>query len=302
MGLLGAMVGGSLGFIVGGPIGAMIGGVLGAHVSEPGPDALTGRRQRLIGRCPVCSSLVTFLPQEDLICPKCGSHLSTSPFGSASAGAGKAAGPRTARQTAQGTAQSAFMVALISLAAKVAKADGRVTRQEIAAFDTFLQRDLGMPASERKVAAEIFNRARDSQVPAAEFARQLRVIMASQPDRLRDLVTLLLKIAWADGRLAPAEESVIRAIATDLGLTQREYQECKALFSRGNLSAAYALLEVSPEASNAEIKKNYRRLAREYHPDKLAAKGLPEDFMQFANEKLQAINEAYDQIRQNRGF
>ena len=74
------------------------------------------------------------------------------------------------------------------------------------------------------------------------------------------------------------------------------------MFSRGNLQAAYAVLEIGPTATNAEVKKSYRRLAREYHPDKLAAKGLPEDFMKFANEKLQAINEAYDLIREKRGF
>jgi DnaJ like chaperone protein len=293
---LGALVGGSLGFIVGGPIGAMIGGVLGAQITDPGPDTWRGRR--LIGRCPVCSNTVSFKTDEDLICPGCGSHLSTSTAGRTAYGPAQGA----ARRTAQGTAQSAFMVALISLAAKVAKADGKVTQKEIAAFDRFLQNDLGMPSSERKVAARIFNQARDSQVPAADFARQLRAIMAGQRQRLRDLVTLLLKVAWADGRLSFDEESFIRTIATDLGLSPREYDECKALFSRGSLSAAYAVLEVDPVATDEEIKKSYRRLAREYHPDKLASKGLPEDFMKFATEKLQAINEAYDMIRQQRGF
>ncbi len=299
MGLLGALVGGSLGLLVGGPIGAMIGGVLGAQVKDPRLNVLdTGHQQRLIGRCPSCRKTVTFLPDEDLACPFCGAHLSSQP----QAGAAYGYGSNSARQTAQGTVHSAFMVALISLAAKVAKTDGQITKQEIAAFDNFLRQDLRMPASERKVAARIFNQARDSNVPAREFARQLRSIMAGQRNRLRDLVTLLLKIAWADGRLAPAEEAFIRSIATDLGLGRREYEECKALFSRGNLSAAYGVLEVSPAASNAEIKKSYRRLAREYHPDKLMAKGLPEDFMQFANEKLQAINEAYNMIKQSRGF
>lgn len=296
MGLLGALVGGSLGFMVGGPIGAMIGGVLGARVTDPGPETMGA--PRLIGRCPVCRRTVSFRPDEDLVCPGCGSHLSTAAGGRAAYGAGR----RAAHQTAQGTAQSAFMVALISLAAKVAKADGRVTPQEVTAFDQFLKNDLRMPASERRVAARIFNQARDSQVPASEFARQLSSIMAGQRQRLRDLVTILLKIAWADGQLSYEEESIIRSIAGDLGLSPREYDECKALFSRGNLQAAYAVLEVKPTASNEEVKKSYRRLAREYHPDKLAAKGLPEDFMKFANEKLQAINEAYDLIRQKRGF
>jgi DnaJ like chaperone protein len=202
----------------------------------------------------------------------------------------------------QGTAQSAFMVALISLAAKVAKADGNVTRQEIAAFDAFLRGELGMSADERRMAARIFNQARDSTVPASEFARQIRSLLGGQPDRLRDLVALLLKVAWADGRLASVEESLIRSIADDLGLSGRDFEEAKALFSRGNLPAAYALLGLDADASDQQVKKSYRRLAREYHPDTLAAKGLPEDFTRYANEKLQAINEAYDLIKRTRGF
>jgi DnaJ like chaperone protein len=194
------------------------------------------------------------------------------------------------------------MVALISLAAKVAKADGQVHPEEIAAFDQFLTQDLGMPPRERKVAAQIFNQARDSRLPAAEFARQLRSIMPNQPHRMRDLVTLLLKIAWADGQLHPKEEALIRAIASDLGLGQRDYEEARALFSRGSPTAAYALLGLTPSASEEEIKKKYRRLAREYHPDTLAAKGLAEDFTKFANEKLQAINQAYATIKKERGF
>jgi DnaJ like chaperone protein len=177
-----------------------------------------------------------------------------------------------------------------------------VTREEIDTFDKFLRLDLGMPAEERRIASRIFNQARNSAVPPSDFARQIREIMAGRPDRLRDLVSLLLKIAWADGHLDPTEESLIRSIAVDLGLGSRDYEESKALFSRGNLQAAYALLGVASNSSNSEIKRNYRRLVREYHPDTLASKGLPEDFTKFANEKLQAINEAYDLIKKERGL
>jgi len=270
----------------------MIGGALGARVGDPTPDQFRGKRQQVFGRCPNCRKAVSFGSGHELVCPSCGVRLSVGP------GAGYGAG----QQADPGTTQSAFMVALISLAAKVAKADGKVTEDEVATFDGFLQRDLGMSASDRRVASRIFNQARDSRVPASEFARQLRSIMASQPDRLRDLVSLLLKIAWADGRLDPAEESLIRSIASDLGLGGRDYEEARALFSRGNLPAAYALLGVEPDASEREIKRSYRRLASEYHPDKLASKGLADDFMKFANEKLQAINEAYELIRKERGF
>ncbi|MFH1842958.1 MAG: TerB family tellurite resistance protein [bacterium] len=188
------------------------------------------------------------------------------------------------------------------LAAKVAKADGTVSPKEIATFDAFLRHHLGMSASDRRIAAQIFNQAKSSPLPASEFARQIRSIMAGQPERLRDLLALLMKIAYADGHFTQAEEILIRSITADLGLGDRDYEAARALFAPGDLESAYSLLGVDRSASEDEIKRNYRRLAREYHPDVLASKGLPEDFMKFANEKIQAINGAYGKIKESRGF
>ncbi len=219
------------------------------------------------------------------------------------------AGTRGGRARLRGTGafqdtQATFLVTLISLAAKVAKADGRVTREEVQAFDAFLRDNLRMSAEERRMAARIFNEARDSNVGASQLARQARGILGPFPDRLRDLVSLLLQIAHADGRLHPAEETLIRQIARDLGLSDRDYQECRALFGPAGPTpgSAYEILGVAPDATEAEIKKTYRQIAREYHPDVLQSKGLPADFMQFAKEKLQKVNEAYDVIKKERGF
>jgi len=200
--------------------------------------------------------------------------------------------------------QTTFLVTLISLAAKVAKADGRVTHQEVQAFDAFLRDSLRMTPEDRRMAAQIFNQARDSDIPASQLARQARGILGPFPDRLRDLVTLLLQIAHADGQLHPAEEKLVREIARDLGLSDRDFQECRAHFGVSGPSpdSAYEILGVQPGASEAEIKKAYRGIAREYHPDVLQSKGLPADFMQFAKEKLQKVNEAYDVIKKDRGF
>ena len=200
--------------------------------------------------------------------------------------------------------QTAFLVAVISLAAKVAKADGHVTPAEVKAFDAVLRDSLHMSAADRRMAARIFNEARDSDIPAARFARQARGILGPYPDRLRDLVTLLLKIAHADGRFDPAEERLIREIVNELGLSESDYRACLALFGTTAPSGgeAYEILGVAPDADVDEIKKAYRRIAREYHPDVLQSKGLPEDFMQFAKEKLQKVNDAYATLRRERGF
>ncbi len=194
------------------------------------------------------------------------------------------------------------MVAMISLAAKVAKVDGKVSQAEVTSFDNFLRNNLNLPAEDRTIAAQIFNRARDSQTPASEYARQIRSIMQHQPDRLRDLVSLLLMIAYADGNFSSEEEQLIRAIAGDLGLSPRDYEQAQSMFTRGNVDAAYAVLGVKPTASDIEVKKAYRRLAKEYHPDVLAAKGMSEDFNEFARKKIRAVNNAYDQIKEARGI
>ncbi len=316
MGLLGALVGGSLGFFVGGPLGALIGGAIGSQVGDDkGGFARNGAPDRLVGRCPHCRKLFAFRAQGALVCPHCRAnlHRGASGAGHGAAGQGSAgfdesgygAGYGAAgydRTTEQNSVQSAFLVAVISLAAKVAKADGRVTREEVRSFDNFLRDNLRMPAEDRRIAADIFNQARDSAVPAAEYARQIRGLLRHQPDRLRDLISLLMMIAHADGHFSPDEERLIRAIAGDLGLNQRAYDEARAMFSRGSPDAAYAVLGVKPDASETEIKKAYRRLAKEYHPDVLAAKGMSEDFNEFAREKIRAINAAYDQIKEARGL
>ena len=255
---------GLLGTLVGGGIGFMLGGPLGAILG----GAIGSRVE-----------------------------VETGSYHGPSAGRASA---RVGSDYSRGQAQSAFIVALISLAAKVAKADGKVTPAEVRTFDEFLQRNLRMPAQDRRVAARIFNEARDSAVPAGAFARQIRGILGHQPDRMRDLVTLLLTIAWADGRLSPLENDLIRNIARDLGLDERVYADCKAQFESGNLDAAYAALGLDRNASDVEVKSAYRRLAKEYHPDVLAAKGMSEDFEQYAKDKIRTVNNAYAQIKEAR--
>jgi DnaJ like chaperone protein len=320
MGLLGTLVGGGIGFLLGGPLGAMIGGALGSQVGEPvwGSGDARDRQgfQRLLGRCPSCGRVVSFEAGEsELVCPRCrarlraggpaGARAGRGGFGHGGARAGDYGHERAWGADplhAQDQAQSAFMVALISLAAKVAKADGHVTRAEVRSFDQFLKSDLGMSADDRRIAARIFNEARDTAAPAGEFARQIRALLGHQPDRMRDLVCLLLKVAWADGKLSPEENRLIRSIAADLGLGDRDMEECLALFQRGDLNAAYALLGVASDAADGEVRSAYRRLAKEYHPDVIASKGLSQEFEDFAKEKMRAINDAYDQVKEARGL
>ena len=200
-------------------------------------------------------------------------------------------------------AQQTFMIAVISLAAKVAKADGSVSPAEVQSFDNFLRVQLNMSGDERRVAARIFNEARDSDIPATEFAGQIRQLLLGQPARKRDLVSLLMSIAMADGELHPAEEQLIKSIASTMGLSARDYDQAVGMFNpRANLDTSYTVLGLTPEASETEIKSTYRSLAKEYHPDVVANKGMGEDFQKFAAEKMRAVNAAYDAIRDERDF
>jgi DnaJ like chaperone protein len=266
MGLFGTIIGGGLGFMFGGPLGAIIGGAIGANLGEMG-----GAR------------------------PHPGARMGGRPY------PGPGYGQRAGADPLQ--LQQAFLTAVISLAAKVAKADGAVTPEEVRQFDGFLRDQLRMPAAERKVAARIFNQARDSDIPAEDFARQIRQLLGHQPHRMRDIVRLLAQVAMADRRLHPAEESMIRSIAGELGLSARDYDEAMAMFNpTANLDAAYATLGVDPAATDTEVKKAYRKLAKEYHPDIIASKGMSEDFNKFAEDKMKAINEAWSEVEKARGL
>jgi DnaJ like chaperone protein len=199
----------------------------------------------------------------------------------------------------------AFAVALTSLAAKVAKADGQVTGDEVRAFDSFLQNSLRMSVADRRFASTVFNTARDSTAPASEFAQQLRVVFRGHDDRLRDILTMLLMVAFADGKLHPAEEALLRSICVDMGLSEADYQSCKATFmASAGLSDIdpYEVLGVPSSASDEEVRGAHRRLTREYHPDVLESKGLAEDFKEFADSKMSAINDAWSLVREERGL
>ena len=232
-----------------------------------------------------------------------GSMLGSS-LGEDAGATGTRARPGARTRIGARQAQAIFAVALTSLAAKVAKADGRVSQAEIQAFDRFLQQNMRMSVEDRRAAAEVFNRARDCDTPTSEFSAQVRRVFLGQPDRLRDIVTILLMIAMADGKLHPTEEAMIQQIARDLGLSETDYQSCRATFSAASKKSVdpYEVLGVPESSSDADVKSAHRRLVRDYHPDVIQSKGLPEDFQTFASEKLVAVNEAWAEVKTARGL
>ena len=187
-----------------------------------------------------------------------------------------------------GKDQVAFTVGVIALGAKMAKADGVVTRDEVNALKEVFK----IPAGEMKNVANIFNLAKKDVTGYEAYAEQL----------LEDVLEGLFHIAKADQVLRPREVEFLAQVAKRFGMTDTEFAYVKARHVIAAKRNPYDVLGVKPSISNEELKSHYRRLVAESHPDKLIARGVPKEFVVIATEKVAAINEAYDQIAKERGM
>jgi DnaJ like chaperone protein len=197
--------------------------------------------------------------------------------------------------------QVAFMVAVIALSAKLAKSDGQVTRNEVAA----LKRIFHVPPSAAKEVGAIFDQAKQDAVGFEPYAQQIVVILGGNKQMLEELLAALLMIAHADGHYHQAERQYIAAVARIFGFGPADLHRIESTFVAGAAAPAsdpYEILGVARQASDQEIKSAYRKLLQENHPDKLMAQGLPEDFIEVANKKMAEINAAYDRIKKERGI
>lgn len=199
-------------------------------------------------------------------------------------------------------AQTVFIVALFSMLAKMAKADGQVSKAEVRLVDDFIKNNLRLNAEDRQQAIKIFQNAKDDQFSIYDYANQYRQLIRNQA--MREMVyRLLFAVAFADGELHPAEEQILRRIPEALGLHASIFTSMFNEFSHGSsgargdaLQTHYDVLGCTPEVDDRELKLAYRRKAAEFHPDKIAAKGLPEEFMRHAEDQMKSITVAYDTI------
>ncbi len=194
--------------------------------------------------------------------------------------------------------QVAFTLAVIVLSAKMAKADGKVTRDEVDAFKNIFH----IPADEMAGVGEIFDEARKDSKGFEPYAEQVGDLFAHDPAVLEELLGGLFHIAMADGVMHPNELEFLQNVAAIFGFSAHDFERIRAGFTDGGEADAYEILGLARDATDSEVKKTYRKLILENHPDKLMAQGLPQEFVDLANEKMAAINAAYDRIGKERGL
>jgi DnaJ like chaperone protein len=191
--------------------------------------------------------------------------------------------------------RAAFTIAVIALGAKMAKADGAVTRDEVAAFREVFQ----VPPGEEEHLRVVFDIARRSTAGFDSYARQVGRLFAGDRAVLEALLGGLFHIALADGRLCPAEDAYLREVAGHFGFAAEDYTRIRALHAGpvtdGN-EDPYAILGISPDASTDAVREAYHRLVRESHPDLVIAQGLPPECIALATARIARINAAYEQI------
>ena len=201
----------------------------------------------------------------------------------------------TAARQARPETSVAFTIGMVALGAKMAKADGVVTQDEIAAFKQVFH----IPDGELASVARVFNMAKADITGFESYARQIAGLFAEQKGVLEDVLDGLFHIAKADNALHPGEHGFLAKVAEIFGFTPADFSRIRAR----HVAIAddhYLILGVDRAATTVEIKARYRALVREYHPDRHIAAGMPEEMIEIATARLQKVNEAYDQIMRER--
>lgn len=267
MSWLGKFLGGAFGFLLGGPLGAILGASVGHHF-DVGMEEM-GRDEKL-------------------------------------------------RPGDQHRVQMAFFTATFSVMGHLAKADGRVSEAEINQAKKVMD-EMRLSADMRATAINLFQQGKSRDFPLDDVLTQFRTECHRRTSLIRMFLEIQVQAALADGDLNTAENQLLLTVCSRLGIARFEYERLKLQLlaqqrfyrystggqyqparSQNSLGDAYAVLGVPTTASDTEVKKAYRRLISQHHPDKLVAQGLPEEMMTLAKEKTQQIRKAYETISEAR--
>jgi DnaJ like chaperone protein len=190
----------------------------------------------------------------------------------------------------------AFTIAVIALGAKMAKADGQVTRDEVAAF----REVFSIPAADEANAARVFNLARQDVAGYDAYARTIAGMFGSGDPTLVDLLEGLFHIAVADGDYHPHEDAFLRDVAGIFGLGDRCYRALLGRFVPDAPPDPYEVLGVTPDMTFEQIRAAWRQAVRDTHPDRMLARGVPVEAVRLAEKRLVDVNRAWEEINQQR--
>lgn len=188
----------------------------------------------------------------------------------------------------------AFTIAVIALGAKMAKADGLVTRNEVSAFREVFT----IPEADEQNAAQVFNLARQDVAGFDSYARKIAAMFDDRHDTLFDLMEGLFHIAVADDNYHEAEDEFLNVVAKIFGMTEAEFRTLRARYVPDADHDPYFILGASPDMTLQEVRALWRQLVRDTHPDRMMARGVPEEAIKMAEKRLILINKAWEDISQ----
>ena len=193
-------------------------------------------------------------------------------------------------------ASVAFTIAVISLGAKMAKADGLVRPAEVAAFRQVFQ----IAPEDEAAAARVFNLARQDVAGFDAYATRIAAMFRDRPAVLEDILEGLFSIALADGRYHEGEEGFLRAVAGIFSIPPKAFERIESRHLEGHREDPWQVLGLPRDAPMPAVRARWRQLVRTHHPDKMIARGLPPETVKLANARIAAINRAWEEISSRR--
>jgi len=206
---------------------------------------------------------------------------------------GKISRPKGSFNNSFAQPQQVFALSLIVLSAKLSKADGQVSKEELIAVKDKLK----IPENELDQVGKIFNKAKEESTGYQPYAEQIAQIYKNNLNVLEEVINILFYIAEADGNISDAELNMIEDISRIFGLNQTQFNSLKESRKSSDKLNPYVVLESNPEDNIADIRKKYIKLSKEHLPDLLLSKGVPVEVIEESKKKMRAINSAWDQIQ-----
>ena len=192
-----------------------------------------------------------------------------------------------------GQPQQIFALSLIVLSAKLSKADGQVSKEELIAVKDKLK----IPENEIEQVGKIFNKAKQESTGYEPYAQQIAQIYKNNINVLEEVINILFYIAESDGNVSQSELNMIKHISQIFNLNQSQFNSIKESRKSSDKLNPYIVLESKPEENLQTIRKKYLKLSKEHHPDVLMSQGVPLEVIEESKKKMRAINSAWDQIQ-----